>query len=90
MQPDQDDEVLAEITIEEIEAIRARAAARNAAATASDREPAADAEKKVQLNVRIAAGLKTKLCAHARATNTDISSVVADALDSYLAWRRTS
>lgn len=92
MPPHHDDEALAEITTEEIEAIRARAAARHSATAAGDaaeREPAADAERKVQLNVRITPGLKTKLSAHARATNTDMSTVVAGALDTYLAWRRT-
>ena len=86
-----DHETLIEISADEIAAIRARAEARRAAAAGDGRVQAAPAEvdSKVQLNARVPARLKNRLIAHARATNTDISGVVAAALDVYLLWRRT-
>ena len=92
MPTDYGPEVLVEISADEIAAIQARAAARCAAAAADDgrvHAVPADTDSKVQLNARVPARLKNRLVAHARATDTDISGVVAAALDVYLHWRRT-
>ena len=94
-------ESLEEITLEDLQAIERRAAARRnviesttdsgtgrtilAAADDGRVHVATHAAGKTQLNVRVPSDLKNRIIAHARATGSDIGRVVATAVSDYLA-----